>query len=92
MAFRGDAVVARAAWWGGPADSAPVVLDWFDFTDAEAGTALLRSAPLHCEYGLLLPPGWRDRPPVRAAAQARIDAATAALSGGRAGRSRRRDR
>jgi RimJ/RimL family protein N-acetyltransferase len=78
VAFAGDAVVARAAWWGGPADDEPAVLDWFDFTAAEAGTAVLRAAPLHCEYGLLLPPDWRARPAVRAAAQARIDAVTAA--------------
>jgi RimJ/RimL family protein N-acetyltransferase len=78
VALRGDTVVARAAWWGGPADDAPATLDWFDFTEPEAGTALLRAAPLHYEYCLLLPPGWRDLPPVRAAAQARLDASTAA--------------
>lgn len=66
-------VVARAAWWGGPEDTAPQTLDWFDFTDAEAGEALLRESPLRAEYCLLLPAGWRDVPDVRAAARARID-------------------
>jgi hypothetical protein len=54
-------------------------LDWFDFTDADAGVTLLRTAPLHAEYSLKLPPGWRDLPAVRDAANARIDAATAGL-------------
>ncbi|WP_158889403.1 GNAT family N-acetyltransferase [Amycolatopsis anabasis] len=75
VALRGDTVVARAAWWGGPDDDEPVTLDWFDFTDADAGTALLRTAPLPTEYELRLPPGWRDDPAVRAAAEARIGAA-----------------
>jgi RimJ/RimL family protein N-acetyltransferase len=87
VALRGDTVVARAALWGGRDDAEPMALDWFDFTDAEAGIALLRaaraagasgSAPLRVEYCLPLPAGWRDRPAVRAAAQARTDAATAA--------------
>jgi RimJ/RimL family protein N-acetyltransferase len=77
VALRGGTIVARAAWWGGPADESPVVLDWFDFTEPAAGTALLQAAPLRYDYCLLLPPGWRDQPPVRAAAQARVDAATA---------------
>jgi hypothetical protein len=78
VAIRGDTVVARAAWWAGPEDDKPLVLDWFDFTDADAGVTLLRTAPLHAEYSLKLPPGWRDLPAVRDAANARIDAATAA--------------
>ncbi|WP_431041653.1 GNAT family N-acetyltransferase [Streptomyces sp. P1-3] len=80
VALRGDRAVARAAWWGGPDDTEPKALDWFDFADGEADAAarLLRTAPLRAEYSLLLPPGWRDEPAVRAAAQARIDAATAA--------------
>ncbi|MFG3422012.1 GNAT family N-acetyltransferase [Micromonospora sp. NPDC048063] len=78
VALRGDLVVARAAWWGGPDDAAPLALDWFDFTDREAAVRLLRTAPLRAEYSLSVPPGWRDDPAVRAQAEARIDAATAA--------------
>ncbi|MEV6110771.1 GNAT family N-acetyltransferase [Streptomyces sp. NPDC051940] len=78
IALRDDRVVARAAWWAGPTDEAPLALDWFDFTDAEAGTELLRAAPLRAEYALLLPPRWRDDAAVRADVQARIDAAAAA--------------
>lgn len=78
VALRGGAVVARAAWWAGPADRDPAVLDWFDCTDPADGTALLRAVALRCEHVLRLPPDWRDRPAVRAAAQVRLDAATAA--------------
>ncbi|MEU5947111.1 GNAT family N-acetyltransferase [Micromonospora sp. NPDC047465] len=78
VALRGDVVVARAAWWGGPDDVAPLALDWFDFTDREAAVRLLRTAPLRAEYSLSVPPGWRDDPAVRAQAEARIEAATAA--------------
>ena len=78
IALRGETPVARAAWWGGPTDASPVILDWFDFTEPDAGTALLLAAPLHCDYCLLLPPDWRIQPRIRAAAQIRIDAATAA--------------
>lgn len=75
VALRGGKPVARAAWWGGPADSEPKALDWFDFTEPEAGVALLREAPLRAEYCLLLPPGWRERPEVRHQAEIRIEAA-----------------
>ncbi|MFG2193406.1 GNAT family N-acetyltransferase [Streptomyces sp. NPDC048639] len=80
VALREGRVVARAAWWGAPDDDKPMVLDWFDFADgeAEAAVRLLRAAPLHAEYDLLLPPGWREQPEVRVEAQARIDAAIAA--------------
>jgi RimJ/RimL family protein N-acetyltransferase len=78
VALRDGVVVARAAWWGGPADPAPLTLDWFDFTDPDAAVELLRVAPLHAEYSLKVPPGWRDLPDVRAAAEARMDAARAA--------------
>ncbi|MQY15527.1 hypothetical protein SRB5_57090 [Streptomyces sp. RB5] len=78
VALRDDRVVARAAWWAGPDDEKPLALDWFDFTDAEAAAEILRTAPLHAEYALLLPPRWREDPVVRADAQARIDAAAAA--------------
>ncbi|MEV1010222.1 GNAT family N-acetyltransferase [Streptomyces sp. NPDC049881] len=78
VAERDGKVVARAAFWAGPDDTEPKVLDWFDFTDPAAGTELLRRAPLRGDFNLLLPPGWRDDPRVRAEGQARIDAATAA--------------
>ncbi|MFV2113304.1 GNAT family N-acetyltransferase [Micromonospora sp. LOL_025] len=78
VALRAGTVVARAAWWGGPDDESPLALDWLDFTDHEAAVRLLRTAPLRAEYSLSLPSGWRDDPAVRAEAQARIDAATAA--------------
>jgi RimJ/RimL family protein N-acetyltransferase len=78
VALRGGAVVARAAWWGGPDDDAPLALDWFDFTDPVAAVALLTTAPFRAQYELRLPPDWRDDPEVHAAATARIDAAVAA--------------
>ncbi|MGW1088380.1 GNAT family N-acetyltransferase [Streptomyces sp. NPDC002596] len=80
IAERDGVVVARAAWWSGPADTAPVTLNWFDFADGEdeAGTELLRQSPLYAEYELILPAGWRGRPDVAAAAEARIAAARAA--------------
>jgi GNAT superfamily N-acetyltransferase len=80
VALRGGKVVARAAWWAKPGDPAPLALDWFDFADGEAGagTELLRTAPLYAEYSLLLPPDWRERPEVTAAAGARAAAVEAA--------------
>ncbi|RNG19004.1 GNAT family N-acetyltransferase [Streptomyces botrytidirepellens] len=79
VALRGERVVSRAAWWGGPDDDAPIALDWFDFAEGEADAAaeLLRTAPLRTEYALLAPPGWRDRPDESAAVRARVDAAVA---------------
>lgn len=78
VALRDGRVVARAAWWAGPNDDHPLALDWFDFTDFDAGVELLRTAPLSAEYALKLPPGWRELPDVRDAAETRIAAATAA--------------
>ncbi|MFF4531297.1 GNAT family N-acetyltransferase [Streptomyces sp. NPDC001407] len=80
VALRDGEVVARAAWWGAAADEVPMHLDWFDFAEgeAEAGAELLRRAPLRAEYGLMVPPGWRERPEIRAAAEARVAAARAA--------------
>jgi GNAT superfamily N-acetyltransferase len=75
VALRDDAVVARAAWWGGPDDDEPSTLDWFDFADHGAAVELLRTAPLRTEYSLRLPPGWRDSPAAAQAAHARIAAA-----------------
>ncbi|WP_329041485.1 GNAT family N-acetyltransferase [Streptomyces sp. NBC_00178] len=80
VALRDGVVVARAAWWGGPQDTEPVLLNCFDFAEGEeaAATELLRRAPWSVEYELIVPPGWRDLPRVRAAASARIAAAEAA--------------
>ncbi len=73
VALRDDRVVARAAWWGGPEDTAPLTLDWFDFLDPADGEALLRESPLSAEYCLFLPADWREQPDVRAAAEARAE-------------------
>jgi RimJ/RimL family protein N-acetyltransferase len=78
VALRDGRPVARAAWWAGPEDAEPRTLDWFDFTDPDAGEALLRTAAVKADFCLLLPPGWRDTTEVRLAARARIDVATRA--------------
>ncbi|WP_285762093.1 GNAT family N-acetyltransferase, partial [Nocardiopsis ansamitocini] len=78
VALREGVVVARAAWWGGPQDTEPKVLDWFDFTDAEAAVRLLAEAPLRTQYTLKLPPGWRHDPQVKREADVRVAAARAA--------------
>lgn len=78
IALRDGAVVARAAWWGGPDDTEPIALDWFDFTDQAAAVRLLRTARLRTEYCLKLPPRWRADAAVRAAAESRLDAMAAA--------------
>ncbi|MEV6654466.1 GNAT family N-acetyltransferase [Streptomyces sp. NPDC051219] len=80
VALRDGRVVARAAWWAGPDDAEPVMLNWFDFAEGEdeAGVELLRTSPLYAEYELTVPPHWRGQPAVRAAAEARFAAVTAA--------------
>ncbi|QKW07963.1 GNAT family N-acetyltransferase [Streptomyces sp. NA04227] len=78
VALRDGVVVARAAWWAPPEAPQPTGLDWFDFTDAEAAVQLLRAAPFHVEYSLMLPPDWRANPRVRAEAEARTAAIEAA--------------
>jgi GNAT superfamily N-acetyltransferase len=78
IALLNGVVVARAAWWGGPTDDAPLALDWFDFTDADAAVHLLRTAPLRAQYSLKLRPDWADVPAVHRAATERIQAAEAA--------------
>ncbi|MFE7777183.1 GNAT family N-acetyltransferase [Streptomyces sp. NPDC057445] len=80
VALRDGKVVARAAWWGGPGDAAPVNLNWFDVADGEeeAGAELLRTSPFQVGYELILPPGWRDDPVFRAAGESRLSAARAA--------------
>ncbi len=77
VALRGDRVVARAAWWGGPDDAAPLALDWLDFAGGETDAAveILTKAGLGTEYCLVLPPRWREDPAVRAAGEARVDVA-----------------
>lgn len=75
VAVRAGTVVARAAWYGGPDDTEPGSLNWFDFTDSDAGTQLLLAAPFRADYNLMLPPAWHDDPFVTAQASARIAAA-----------------
>ncbi|NUT20933.1 MAG: GNAT family N-acetyltransferase [Hamadaea sp.] len=77
VALRDGVVVARAAWWAGPDDPAPLALDWFDFSDADAAAELLRTAPFKTEYSISLPNGWRSDAAIHAQGQARIDAAIA---------------
>ncbi|MDO0909476.1 GNAT family N-acetyltransferase [Streptomyces sp. DT2A-34] len=80
VALRDGAVVARGAWWGGPDDSEPLNINWFDVAEGEeeAGAELLRSAPWQVELEINLPGGWRDAPDLKAAAEARFTAARAA--------------
>ncbi|MFC7978138.1 GNAT family N-acetyltransferase [Streptomyces cinereoruber] len=80
VALRDGEVVARGAWWGGPDDSEPVNINWFDVAEGEeeAGAELLRSAPWQVELEINLPGGWRDEPGLRAGAEARFAAARAA--------------
>ncbi|MFI8192600.1 GNAT family N-acetyltransferase [Streptomyces sp. NPDC085946] len=80
VALRDGRVVARGAWWGGPDDTEPIVLNWFDVAEGEeeAGAALLRTAPWQVELEVNLPPGHRDDPAVRTAAGTLFAAARAA--------------
>ncbi|MDY0815821.1 GNAT family N-acetyltransferase [Kitasatospora purpeofusca] len=80
VALRDGEVVARGAWWGGPDDSEPVNINWFDVAkgEEEAGAELLRSAPWQVELEINLPGDWRERADLRAAAEARFAAARAA--------------
>ncbi|MEW2634883.1 GNAT family N-acetyltransferase [Streptomyces sp. NPDC048389] len=80
VALRDDRVVARAAWWGGPDDEAPVNVNWFDVAEGEedAGAQLLRTSPFQVEYELILPAGRREDPRALAAGEARVRAAKAA--------------
>ncbi|WP_328979756.1 GNAT family N-acetyltransferase [Streptomyces canus] len=76
VALRDGKVVARGAWWGGPDDTAPVNVNWFDVAEGEeeAGAELLRTAPWQVELEMNLPAGWREDPELRAAAEARFTA------------------
>ncbi|MET7454091.1 GNAT family N-acetyltransferase [Streptomyces sp. NPDC005574] len=80
VALREGRVVARGAWWGGPDDGEPLVLNWFDVAEGEqeAGAELLRSAPWQVEVEMNLPAGWREDPSLRAAADTRFAALRAA--------------
>ncbi|MFI1830800.1 GNAT family N-acetyltransferase [Streptomyces sp. NPDC020412] len=80
VALRDGKVVARAAWWGGPNDSSPINVNWFDVADGEekAGAELLRTSPFQVDYELVLPADWRANPALKAAGEARIRAAEAA--------------
>ncbi|MER5544147.1 GNAT family N-acetyltransferase [Streptomyces sp. NPDC002589] len=81
IAVRDGRTVARAAWWGGPEDPAPLLINWFDVAEGEeeAGAALLRTAPWQTdELELDLPSGWRTDPRLRAATDIRTAAARAA--------------
>jgi hypothetical protein len=87
VAIREGVVVARACWWTGPGDERPAALDWLEAEpgpqQVDLGTRLLLAAHqtmrnddgARPDYHLFLPPGWRDRPTVRTAAQARMQAA-----------------
>ncbi|MFR9793106.1 GNAT family N-acetyltransferase [Streptomyces sp. MB22_4] len=82
VALRDGRTVARAAWWGRPEDSEPLLINWLDVAEGEeaAGAELLRTAPWRPdELELDMPAGWRDDPRLRAAAEAR--AATARMAG-----------
>ncbi|MFJ4367506.1 GNAT family N-acetyltransferase [Streptomyces chartreusis] len=80
VALRDGEVVARGAWWGGPDDSEPININWFDVAEdeEEAGAELLRSAPWRVELEINLPGDWREQPALKAAAEARFSAARAA--------------
>ncbi|MEV7325203.1 GNAT family N-acetyltransferase [Streptomyces sp. NPDC093970] len=78
VALRDGRVVARAAWWGRPEDTEPLLVNWLDVAEGEeaAGAELLRSAPWRAdELELDLPPGWRDVRALRTAAETRFGAA-----------------
>jgi len=75
VALRDDVVVARAAWWAKAGDETPIALDWFDFTDFDAGVELLTTAPLRAEYALTTPPAWQDDPDVAHEVNVRVQAA-----------------
>ncbi|MFF0160799.1 GNAT family N-acetyltransferase [Streptomyces sp. NPDC005263] len=76
VALRDGEVVARGAWWGGPDDTEPLNINWFDVAEGEeeAGAELLRTAPWQVELEMSLPPGWREDPVSRAATESRVTA------------------
>ncbi|MEU9170402.1 GNAT family N-acetyltransferase [Streptomyces sp. NPDC048420] len=76
VALRDGKVVARGAWWGGPDDTEPLTINWFDVAEGEeeAGAELLRTAPWRVGLEIDLPAGWRENPTSRAAAETRFTA------------------
>src|ERR1044072_6686199 len=76
VALRDGEVVARGAWWGGPDDTEPLNVNWFDVAEGEeeAGAELPRTAPWQGELEMNLPAGWRGDAEHRAAAAARLPA------------------
>lgn len=76
VALRDGRVVARGAWWGGPDDTAPLNINWFDVAEGEeeAGAELLATAPWQVELEMNLPAGWRQDPALRAPAETRLTA------------------
>ncbi|MFE5036061.1 GNAT family N-acetyltransferase [Streptomyces sp. NPDC056683] len=78
VALRDGRVVARAAWWGAPGATEPLLINWFDVAEGEeeAGAELLVSAPWRVEeLELDLPTGWRETAAVRTAAETSFTAA-----------------
>lgn len=89
LALRGDEVIARAAWWAKPGDTAPTILDILDLDDSagpaavDAAAALLTTAmaqvvPAGTQppyYIRFAEPGWRDDPASRLAVENRMRAA-----------------
>jgi hypothetical protein len=87
VAIRDETVVARACFWAGPGDECPAALDWLEaepgLWQVDLGTRLLLAAHetmrndegMRPDYHLFLPPGWRDKPAVRRAAEARLQTA-----------------
>lgn len=77
VALRGDALVARAAWWGRPQDDLPLLLDILDLDEGtervDTGALLLRTAMANVvgdsrrvpHYLRFVPPGWREDPAAR---------------------------
>jgi hypothetical protein len=61
VALRGDHLLARAAWWGRPADDAPFLLDIFDIDDNDAGRREIGVRLLRAAMAEVVPPG--TRPP-----------------------------
>ncbi|MFF3918142.1 GNAT family N-acetyltransferase [Streptomyces sp. NPDC001852] len=81
IAVRDGRTVARAAWWGRPEDTEPLLINWFDVAEGEeeAGAELLRTAPWQTdELELDLPAGRRTDPRLRTAVDLRAAAARAA--------------
>ncbi len=77
VALRGEALVARAAWWGRPQDDLPLLLDILDLDEdagrVDVGALLLQAAMAEVvgetgrapQYLRFVPPGWREDPAAR---------------------------